>query len=177
MLRSSALRVVRQAPLSRAASTQVAPVSLSNASRPAPSSLPSLALYTARGRSIIEVSWKNLSPAEQEQTFKHLEELQKKDWKELSLDEKKAAYYVAFGPHGPRAPLEVNTGKTIGGVIAALGAASVLFYLMRKNAQETPKTLSKEWQEESNARLREQQADPFTGLSSKNYQGKGQVTF
>ncbi|BGP04078.1 Cytochrome c oxidase subunit 5B, mitochondrial [Rhodotorula toruloides] len=155
MLRSSALRVVRQAPLSRAASTQVAPVSLSN----------------------IEVSWKNLSPAEQEQTFKHLEELQKKDWKELSLDEKKAAYYVAFGPHGPRAPLEVNTGKTIGGVIAALGAASVLFYLMRKNAQETPKTLSKEWQEESNARLREQQADPFTGLSSKNYQGKGQVTF
>uniref|UniRef100_A0A0K3CD49 BY PROTMAP: gi/472583764/gb/EMS21388.1/ cytochrome c oxidase subunit IV [Rhodosporidium toruloides NP11] gi/647402182/emb/CDR48462.1/ RHTO0S18e00584g1_1 [Rhodosporidium toruloides] n=1 Tax=Rhodotorula toruloides TaxID=5286 RepID=A0A0K3CD49_RHOTO len=150
MLRSSALRVVRQAPLSRAASTQVAP---------------------------IEVSWKNLSPAEQEQTFKHLEELQKKDWKELSLDEKKAAYYVAFGPHGPRAPLEVNTGKTIGGVIAALGAASVLFYLMRKNAQETPKTLSKEWQEESNARLREQQADPFTGLSSKNYQGKGQVTF
>jgi len=31
-----------------------------------------------------------LTPAEQEQTFKHLEELQKKDWKELSLDEKKA---------------------------------------------------------------------------------------
>ncbi|CDR48462.1 hypothetical protein NBRC10512_002122 [Rhodotorula toruloides] len=155
MLRSSALRVVRQAPLSRAASTQVAPVSLSN----------------------IEVSWKNLSPAEQEQTFKHLEELQKKDWKELSLDEKKAAYYVAFGPHGPRAPLEVNTGKTIGGVVAALGAASVLFYLMRKNAQETPKTLSKEWQSAANEKLLEQGSDPFTGVSSKGYQGKGQVTF
>ncbi|BGP28151.1 Cytochrome c oxidase subunit 5B, mitochondrial [Rhodotorula toruloides] len=114
MLRSSALRVVRQAPLSRAASTQVAP-----------------------GPPVIEVSWKNLSPAEQEQTFKHLEVLQKKDWKELSLDEKKAAYYVAFGPHGPRAPLEVSAGKTIGGVIAGLGVASVLFYLMRKNGESS----------------------------------------
>lgn len=52
-------------------------------------------------------------------------------------DSREPAYYVAFGPHGPRAPLEVNTGKTIGGVVAALGAASVLFYLMRKNGESS----------------------------------------
>lgn len=38
----------------------------------------------------IEASWKTLTPAEQESTFKALEELQKKDWKELTIDEKKA---------------------------------------------------------------------------------------
>ena len=31
-----------------------------------------------------------MSASEQESTFKALEELQKKDWKELSIDEKKA---------------------------------------------------------------------------------------
>ena len=71
----------------------------------------------------IEASWKSLTPTEQEQTFKHLEELQKKDWKELSLDEKKAAYYVAFGPHGPREPIQADGGKTLMGVTAAVAVA------------------------------------------------------
>ena len=38
----------------------------------------------------IEASWKTLSKEEQYGVFRQLEELQRKDWKELSLDEKKA---------------------------------------------------------------------------------------
>ncbi|KAK4699927.1 cytochrome c oxidase subunit 4, partial [Phenoliferia sp. Uapishka_3] len=81
----------------------------------------------------IEASWKTLSPVEQESTFKALEELQKKDWKELSLDEKKASYYVAFGPHGPREPiLPPGSGvKTLGGVVVALAVAGGLFAIVR----------------------------------------------
>jgi hypothetical protein len=38
----------------------------------------------------IEASWKNLPSEEQYEVYQQLEELQKKDWKELTVDEKKA---------------------------------------------------------------------------------------
>lgn len=41
----------------------------------------------------IEASWKTLSKEEQYGVFRQLEELQRKDWKELSVDQKKAGKY------------------------------------------------------------------------------------
>lgn len=38
----------------------------------------------------IEARWKDLSMEQQYGVFRQLEELQRKDWKELSIDEKKA---------------------------------------------------------------------------------------
>jgi hypothetical protein len=38
----------------------------------------------------IEANWKTLPPAEQAEVYQKLEQLQKKDWKELTVDEKKA---------------------------------------------------------------------------------------
>lgn len=38
----------------------------------------------------IEASWKSLPAEEQYEVYQQLEELQKKDWKELTVDEKKA---------------------------------------------------------------------------------------
>lgn len=35
-----------------------------------------------------------MTPQEQESIFHHLESLQKKDWKQLTLDEKKACKYT-----------------------------------------------------------------------------------
>ncbi|POY72958.1 putative Cytochrome-c oxidase [Rhodotorula taiwanensis] len=159
MLRTAFARVAvapRVALTARAASTSA------SATAPAPVSLGN-----------IEASWKSLTPTEQEQTFKHLEELQKKDWKELSLDEKKAAYYVAFGPHGPREPIQAETGKTVVGVTAAVAVAGLIFYFVRKGGKETPATLTREWQEAADERLREQNSDPFTGASAKG--GASQV--
>ena len=43
----------------------------------------------------IEASWKTLSKEEQYGVFRQLEELQRKDWKELSVGEKKAGKYSA----------------------------------------------------------------------------------
>ncbi|SCV67238.1 BQ2448_5884 [Microbotryum intermedium] len=125
----------------------------------------------------IEASWKGLTPAEQEATFKALEELQKKDWTQLSIDEKKAAYYVAFGPHGPREPILApgSGAKTLGGVTLAVIISLGLFTAARTLAQEKPKTLSREWQEASNEMAKEQKMDPFTGVSSEGYKGKGFV--
>jgi hypothetical protein len=38
----------------------------------------------------IEASWKNLPAEEQYEVYQQLEEIQKRDWKELTIDEKKA---------------------------------------------------------------------------------------
>lgn len=102
------------------------------------------------------------------------------------------AYYVAFGPHGPREPiLPAGAGaKTFGGTIAAVLIAAGLFYTVRLFGQSTfagvprasrekgeliryriagtekPRTVTKEWQEASNARAVEQKQDPFTVRSS-----------
>ena len=42
------------------------------------------------------------------------------------------AYYVAFGPHGPREPIQAEAGKTIAGVAAAVAVCGIIFYALRK---------------------------------------------
>ncbi|KAJ7749054.1 cytochrome c oxidase subunit IV-domain-containing protein [Mycena maculata] len=126
----------------------------------------------------IEAQWAILSPDEKTSVAEQLEELQKRDWKLLSGDEKKAAYYVAFGPHGARAPIhEKGDGFRIALSTAGLcGLAVVLFYAIRHVSPPPPKTMSKEWQEAMNERAIEQKMNPITGISSEGYKGKGFVT-
>jgi hypothetical protein len=65
------------------------------------------------------------------------------------------AYYIAFGPHGPRAEAPPGEGMqifkyTMIGVVVSVG----LFYLTRMFARGPPKTMSAEWQEASNAYMK-----------------------
>ena len=108
----------------------------------------------------VEAMWERLSADEQAVIHQQLEEIQKRDWKTLSVDEKKAgtcmredtlyarkeacapepflltlatAYYVAFGPHGPRAPIDPPGAgpKIFLGVTGLIVAAGALFYAIR----------------------------------------------
>ncbi|KAI9495048.1 cytochrome c oxidase subunit IV [Zychaea mexicana] len=123
----------------------------------------------------LETRWKTLAPAEKSIITKHLEELQTKDWKTLSLKEKKAVYYVAFGAHGPREPLTQpgHASKVVAGVIGVLTVSSGLMYLTRAYGAETPHTTSPEWREKTNEYLRSQNSNPIHGISSEGYKGKG----
>ncbi|KAI8874534.1 cytochrome c oxidase subunit IV [Backusella circina FSU 941] len=125
----------------------------------------------------IETRWKTLSTAEQNTIAKQLEEAQKGDWKALSLEEKKAAYYIAFGPHGPREPLTKpgHTAKLLGGIAGVLGVSGALFYAIRVGGQETPHTINKEWEEATNEYLKSQNSNPISGISSEGYKGTGYV--
>jgi hypothetical protein len=65
------------------------------------------------------------------------------------------AYYIAFGPHGPRAEAPPGEGMqifkyTMIGVLVSVG----LFYFTRMFARGPPKTMSAEWQEASNAYMK-----------------------
>ncbi|KAJ7708505.1 COX4, subunit IV of cytochrome c oxidase [Mycena metata] len=126
----------------------------------------------------IEAQWEMLSSAEKTSVAEQLEEIQKRDWKLLSSDEKKAAYYVAFGPHGLRRPIHQKGDgfKIFLGTAGAITAAGVLFFVIRHRSPPPPPSFSKEWQEAMNERAIEQKMNPITGISSEGYKGKGFVT-
>jgi len=105
-----------------------------------------------------------------------LRDRMKVDWHELTIQEKKAAYWIAFGPHGPRA--EAPAGEnwkvfryTMYGVIAS----GALFYATRLFAGPPPKTMTREWQEATNEYLKSENVEPITGLSSEGYKGPGMI--
>lgn len=167
-MRHSALRIVRRGLATAAAHPPHAGSSTSHVT----------AATSAIPLSNVEAQWATLSPSEQTAVHQQLEELQRKDWKTLSLAEKKAAYYVAFGPHGPRAPVNPpgTTVKILTGVSALIGAAGLLYAGFRAIAPPPPKTITKEWEEASNERAKELKINPISGISSEGYSGKGFVT-
>jgi cytochrome c oxidase subunit 4 len=125
----------------------------------------------------VEAQWEHISRDEQIQVHRQLEALQKKDWKTLSIDEKKAAYYIAFGPHGPRTAVSPpGTGLKVAlGTVGLIGVAAALFAAIRSQAPPPPKTISKEWEEASNKIAEERKLNPITGITSEGYKGKGFV--
>ncbi|TPX13225.1 uncharacterized protein E0L32_006425 [Thyridium curvatum] len=124
----------------------------------------------------IEKRWEGMPLQEQAELWMTLRDRMKENWTELTLQEKKAAYWIAFGPHGPRAEAPPGEGKrvtfyTLTGVAISL----VLFLTLRGFAGPAPHTMNKEWQEASNEYLKGQKTDPFNGLGAEDYTGKGHV--
>ncbi|KAI1213645.1 cytochrome c oxidase subunit IV [Annulohypoxylon truncatum] len=124
----------------------------------------------------IEKRWEGMPQTEQAELWMALRDRMKENWAELTLSEKKAAYWIAFGPHGPRAAPPPDEGRKVA-LYTAVGvlASFVLFATMRAFGGPAPSTMTKEYQEASNEYLKAQKAEPLTGLSSEGYSGKGVV--
>ena len=60
-----------------------------------------------------------------------------------------AAYYIAFGPHGPRRPTPPDEGRKVFFLSAAvIAGACLVFAITRMFANpQRPRTMTKEWQE------------------------------
>ncbi|GAO14892.1 uncharacterized protein UV8b_05058 [Ustilaginoidea virens] len=124
----------------------------------------------------IEKRWEGMPLQEQADLWMALRDRMKGNWNELTLQEQKAAYWIAFGPHGPRAVDPPGTNARIAwGVAIGLAASFTIFAAIRLAAKPEPHTMSKEYQEASNELLIQQKADPITGISSPRYEGKGMV--
>ncbi|KAF1990577.1 COX4-domain-containing protein [Aulographum hederae CBS 113979] len=124
----------------------------------------------------IEKRWEAMPPQEQADLWMALRDRMKTDWHELTLAEKKAAYWIAFGPHGPRAEAPPGENwKVFLYTMYGVAASAVLFGSTRYFAKPAPRTMSKEWQEATNEWLKEQNSEAITGVSSENYKGPGQV--
>ncbi|KAM0328469.1 hypothetical protein ACHAQA_004876 [Verticillium albo-atrum] len=124
----------------------------------------------------IEKRWETMPLQEQAELWMALRDRMKGPWQELTLQEKKAAYWIAFGPHGPRTADPAGEGSRVFfGTLAAVGASLAIFGTIRLFAKPPPPTMTKEWQEASNEMLKNQKSDPLTGISSEGYSGVGQV--
>lgn len=124
----------------------------------------------------IEKRWEAMPPSEQAELWMQLRDRMKGSWGELTAQEKKASYWIAFGPHGPRAaPPPGETSKVILYTAIGVGVSFVAFYAIRLGGRPGPKTMNKEWQEASNEYLKEQNVEPITGVSSEGYKGTGMV--
>ncbi|WFC98685.1 Cytochrome c oxidase subunit 5B, mitochondrial [Malassezia yamatoensis] len=123
----------------------------------------------------IESHWTKLSHEQQYSIYKQLEEIQRKDWHDLTLNEQKGAYFVAYGPYGPRKVVSPpgSLGKVVIGTAMAVGAGVGLFALMRSRAPPAPKTMTTEYKEQENQRAKELGINPIHGVASENYKGKG----
>lgn len=65
------------------------------------------------------------------------------------------AYWIAFGPHGPRSEPPKNEGRKVAMYTAlAVGVSFALFAGMRSFAGPAPHTMTREWQEASNEYLK-----------------------
>ncbi|KAF8468334.1 cytochrome c oxidase subunit IV family [Kalaharituber pfeilii] len=124
----------------------------------------------------IEKRWETMPPQEQAELWMSLRDRMKNNWSELTLAEKKASYWIAFGPHGPRALPPPGEGKkvflyTMYGIVAS----AITFIAIRQFARPPPKTMTREWQEKTNEYLKEQKVEPITGISSEGYKGPGAI--
>ncbi|KAF3172743.1 Cytochrome c oxidase subunit 5A [Orbilia oligospora] len=125
----------------------------------------------------IEKRWENMPPQEQAELWMALRDRMKGSWADLTLAEKKASYWIAFGPHGPRRgdPPGENW-YVFKGTVGVLILTGVIFFGGHAlSAKPAPKTMTKEWQEMSNEYLKEQKSEPITGFSSPDYKGPGMV--
>ncbi|KAK4221838.1 cytochrome c oxidase polypeptide 5, mitochondrial [Podospora fimiseda] len=124
----------------------------------------------------IEKRWEGMPPEEQAELWMALRDRMKGSWSELTLQEKKAAYWIAFGPHGPRSLPPPGEGKKVAVyTFIGLGVSFAIFAIMRAFAKPAPSTMTKEWQEATNEYLKAQNSDPLTGISSEGYSGKGHI--
>ncbi|RYP09174.1 hypothetical protein DL764_001445 [Monosporascus ibericus] len=124
----------------------------------------------------IEKRWEGMPSTEQAELWMSLRDRMKENWSELTLQEKKAAYWIAFGPHGPRAQAPPDESRKVA-MYTAIGVlfSFAIFATMRAFGGPGPRTMNKEYQEASNEFLKNQRAEPLTGLSSDSYKGKGMV--
>lgn len=61
------------------------------------------------------------------------------------------AYWIAFGPHGPRAEAPPGeTGRIVSYTLIGIGVSAVVFFFTHHFARKPPRSMTKEWQEASN---------------------------
>ena len=80
------------------------------------------------------------------------------------------AYWIAFGPHGPRAMSPPGEGwRVFTGVVIAVVVSYITFCLIRTQAKPPPRTMNKEWQEATNEYLKVSFIHPGSSFSQAVY--------
>lgn len=73
--------------------------------------------------------WGTMDHGQQDDIIAYLEDIQRGDWRDITPEEKRAIWYIYFGPWGPRSEKQTDPGKIYGyfagfisiSLLAALG--------------------------------------------------------
>jgi len=124
----------------------------------------------------IESRWEAMPLQEQADLWIALRDRMKVDWHELTPAEKKASYWIAFGPHGPRAEAPPGENMKLVLYLGVMFAVTfTILAIIHNFAGPLPKTMTQEWQEATNDYMKSENIEPITGVSSEGYQGKGMI--
>ncbi|RKO92147.1 cytochrome c oxidase subunit IV-domain-containing protein [Blyttiomyces helicus] len=133
------------------------------AQRRAASTLTPVSLSSAALNNI-ESRWYKLPECEKGAIADVLAEAQKGDWKKLTLEQKRAAYWIAYGQYGARAGIDPTLKyKVAGWVSFYTGVGLVAWYWWINNMKPELRTTTPEWIEATKEKDIEQQRNPFTG--------------
>jgi len=83
------------------------------------------------------------------------------------------AYWIAFGPHGPRTMPPPGEGmKVFTYTMIGVGVSAVIFGIVRYFARGTPRTMTKEYQEATNEYLK---VRTLIKHDDSNHAGRGRI--
>ncbi|KAI8914911.1 cytochrome c oxidase subunit IV family [Powellomyces hirtus] len=117
----------------------------------------------------IETRWAKLPECEQGAIADLLAEKQKGDWNKMTLEEKRAAYWIAYGPYGARTPHDpAMKWKVLGWSLTFTAIAVGVWVYWTANVIPELRTQTPEWKAEEERRAIENKQNPFTGVYAKH---------
>lgn len=128
----------------------------------------------------LEARWSKIPQAEQGAISDVVTELQKGDWKKMSLEQKRAgkinclnlAYYIAYGAYGPRGPRDPTLQYRVFGWVAGLFGLSYVLWIKSDDCKFRSKliivrpklvTHTAEWKAAEAQMMIEQKQNPHSG--------------
>ncbi|KAI8923290.1 cytochrome c oxidase subunit IV-domain-containing protein [Entophlyctis helioformis] len=111
----------------------------------------------------LETRWSKLPEAEQGAIADYLAEAQKGDWKAMTLEQKRAAYYIAYGSYGARTPSDPVLRTKVASWIAGISVVSLALWTYWEKTKIQPSTMTKEWREATEKWSIENKLNPHLG--------------
>ncbi|KAJ3100062.1 Cytochrome c oxidase subunit 5A [Physocladia obscura] len=115
----------------------------------------------------LETRWGKLPEAEQGAIADSIATAEKADWKAMSLEEKRAAYFIAYGAHGARNQKDPNLSKAVWSWVALFIGISGGIFAYWETQKPQIRTMTPEWKAAEDARAIELKQNPFQGAYAK----------
>ncbi|TPX50527.1 hypothetical protein SeMB42_g00679 [Synchytrium endobioticum] len=121
----------------------------------------------------LETRWVKLPECEQGVIADTLAAVQRGDWKKMTLEEKRAAYFIAYGSYGARTPLDPTTNVRVWGTVAIFLALSYAAWSYSVKFRPALRTQTPEWEEATKQKAIEARQNPFSGTYAKYRKEQG----
>ncbi|KAI9356298.1 cytochrome c oxidase subunit IV family [Zopfochytrium polystomum] len=111
----------------------------------------------------IETRWGKLPEAEQGAIADLVAAAEKGDWKKMTLEQKRAAYFIAYGPYGARNPIDPALKWSVLAWVSAFFGISYIGYKWWDTQKPVVKTMSPEWKAAEVQKAIEARQNPYKG--------------